>query len=546
MRRAWLAMLAAGTLSTGAIRADGPVWVKPSGRVSPVWQPSTAPQPPNDLPKPPSKPLTIPKITPPPEPAPPPKPVVPPVETPKSLPMPRPAPAPDTEPTNPPTPKDIDPPTPPASPATPDPIPPPPPVTPQPEGCLEPPPVGAFQPGVLLPARRGVVGSPNLSLSRDSSVLDLFGAGMFTDEAGTAVVGESSLVDRAFVSAEYLLWWARPMGVPALATTAAGQSVGFLGTPGTQTLLGPGNFGSTSRNGFRVRAGVWLEDAPIGGLDAGYFFLGTQTTTVAVDSDRFPTLARPFFAANFNQEFAELVAFPNLASGRLVAETSSYLWGADVNARCCLYRVCEARAELFAGFRYLHLGESLGITEFVTATGPLASPEPVGTSAVVTDSFRTRNNFYGGQVGWAAARQAGRFELSARASVALGATHQQLDITGSQLRVRPGQPPEAFTGGLLAVGPNLGRFTQTKFSVVPEATLNVGLWLTPALKAFVGYNFLYWTNTLRPGDQIDRVVDISFVPNFGTAGFAANRPRPTMQQTDLWAQGVQFGVEWRW
>ena len=533
MSRLWLAVLG---LAAGVARADGPppappVWVTQAGGTAPAWTPA-APQPPkaDDPPRPPSKPLPLPKI-PLPETAPPPKPVEPPPEQPKALPPPRP----------------VDPPaTPKPDPAVPPALPPVPPAelpAAQPEPCLEPHPGGVGVGGVFLPARRGVVGSPNLSLSRDGSVLDLFGAGLFADEADTAVLGEAAAGDRSFVSLEYLLWWVRPAAVPALATTGGGQNIGYLGEPGTQTLLGPGSFGSTSRNGFRARAGTWFDNGS--GLDGSYFFLGRQTTTAAIDSAQYPTIARPFFAPNLGREFAEVVASPGLSTGRLVAETSSRLWGADVNARTCLLRTCDSRAEVFAGYRHLNLREDLGVTEFITASGPLA-PDPVGTSVVVNDTFRTRNQFHGGQVGWAASKRAGRFDVSARASVALGATHQQLEISGSQLRTRPGAATEAFTGGLLAAGPNLGSFSRTRFSVAPEATLNVGLWLTPGVKAFVGYNFLYWTNTLRPGDQIDRVVDLSFVPNGGPYGVVANRPLPTFRQADVWAQGVQFGVEARW
>ena len=118
--------------------------------------------------------------------------------------------------------------------------------------------------------------------------------------------------------------------------------------------------------------------------------------------------------------------------------------------------------------------------------------------------------------------------------------------------MRPGQAPLVFRGGLLATGPNLGNFSQTAFSVVPEVTLNVGYQLTPTLRAYVGYNFLYWTNVIRPGDQIDRVVDLSFVPNSQLANgqpvpfSGVARPRAAFSESDLWVQGVQFGAELRW
>jgi hypothetical protein len=107
--------------------------------------------------------------------------------------------------------------------------------------------------------------------------------------------------------------------------------------------------------------------------------------------------------------------------------------------------------------------------------------------------------------------------------------------------------PVTFRGGLLAAGPNLGTFTRDQFSVVPEVTVNLGFRVTPNLKAYVGYNFLYWSNVIRPGDQIDGVVDLSFVPNGPVVQPSGlNRPRPPFKQSDLWITGIQFGLEGRW
>jgi len=149
-----------------------------------------------------------------------------------------------------------------------------------------------------------------------------------------------------------------------------------------------------------------------------------------------------------------------------------------------------------------------------------------------------------------AERQWGRFSVALRGSVALGVTHQELDITGAQLVTPPGGPATAFTGGLLAVGPNLGQFSRDRFGVVPEVSVNLGYWLTPYLKAYAGYNFLYWSNVIRPGDQIDRVVDLTFVPNtpaMNPPTFSGQfRPQPLFQQSGFWAQGIQFGLEARW
>jgi hypothetical protein len=108
-------------------------------------------------------------------------------------------------------------------------------------------------------------------------------------------------------------------------------------------------------------------------------------------------------------------------------------------------------------------------------------------------------------------------------------------------------------GGLLALATNIGRFTRDRFSAVPEVGVNVGYRITDHLRAFVGYNFLYWGNVVRPADQIDRVLDASLIPNFlnPQTGLpytptGALRPAVPFKETDYWAQGVTFGLEFRY
>jgi hypothetical protein len=165
----------------------------------------------------------------------------------------------------------------------------------------------------------------------------------------------------------------------------------------------------------------------------------------------------------------------------------------------------------------------------------------------VQDKFATQNYFNGGQIGGTFERRWGRFDLDARASIAFGVTEQELNISGFQNVTLPGQATQTFKGGLLAVGPNLGDFYQNRFSVAPEVTLNAGYWLLPNLKVHLGYNFLYWTNVIRPGEQIDRVVNLSYVPNGPTVGSSSLvRPEALFQQSNMLVHGVQFGIEWRW
>jgi hypothetical protein len=48
--------------------------------------------------------------------------------------------------------------------------------------------------------------------------------------------------------------------------------------------------------------------------------------------------------------------------------------------------------------------------------------------------------------------------------------------------------------------------------VVPEVGVKVGYQVTPHLRAQVGYDFLYWSDVVRPGSQIDPLINTNLIP----------------------------------
>jgi hypothetical protein len=417
-------------------------------------------------------------------------------------------------------------------------------------------PAGAFD-----PANPTSFGSLPVRVTRDFPPLrDLFpkwhARGDGTDDT---VSGAGGPMSRFYGSAEYLLWWVPGYAIPVLATTNSNTALnGFLGEPGTTAIVGPGTLVGNPFSGVRARVGAWLNDCGTCALDTGFFYLPRHTGSAVVSSDQFPLITRPVFSPNFIPgtqtpigETGEFVAVPGAFSGRATVLGDTQLWGLDVNVLKCLCSTCTGRTAVFAGYRYLNLRENLTITENITVIGSgggrIALTDPIGTQVVVVDHFGTHNTFNGGQIGALYERSWGRWFLGARGSVALGDTHQILDISGFQLRERPGAAPMSFLGGLLAAGPNLGRFSSDRLSFVPELTLNLGYRITPNLRVYGGYNFLLWTNVIRPGDQIDRTVDLSFVPNApAVAPSGQLRPHPLFTQRDLAINGIQFGAEFRW
>lgn len=383
---------------------------------------------------------------------------------------------------------------------------------------------------------------------------------------GAVVTGRAPRVQ---VSAEYLFWWTRTPGGPALLTTSPPNGANGVpgAVPGSTVLLTPSDLDDNFRHGMRFGAVYWLDDCASYGIDGRIFFTWDRSDRFEANSNQFPNgLFRPVFLANPNVaggtpvgEFREVVTAPGATAGRFITDSSSRFWGGDINYRDNI--LCRSgcdwmlRADLLVGFRYLNLEESLTMIEDVTrlAANPFFPDEGAGTRIVNTERFSTENNFYGGQLGTVVEFRRNRMSLDLRGSVALGVTHQRLDISGSQTRtLAPTGQVLTLPGGLLALpGANIGERDRDVFSVVPEIGLNVGYQVTDHLKAFVGYNFLYWSNVIRPGDQIDRVVDVNRIPRFLPAGVTAPpvfppRPAPLFNDTDFWAQGVNLGLEYRW
>ena len=64
----------------------------------------------------------------------------------------------------------------------------------------------------------------------------------------------------------------------------------------------------------------------------------------------------------------------------------------------------------------------------------------------------------------------------------------------------------------------------------------------------MGYDFLFINETARPGSQINLNVNTALVPsspNFGSA-VGASEPSRLTKRDEFWAQGIQFGIEFRY
>lgn len=374
------------------------------------------------------------------------------------------------------------------------------------------------------------------------------------EDAGTA---DPWATGRRWLSAELLIWWtSRPtLATPLLSTgTGGAQPLGTVGAPGTTILFNDSNLRYDRYVGTRVKTGYWLNPEATSGVEGGAFiapahgvrFVDLSSTGVALPPP--VPLARPFFDVQAGAPSALTIVSPGTSSGSISISSDSLLWGGEANLVRNLSTSATVRADLVAGFRYFDLKENLGIVQDVagdvngniTFTG---LPVAAGTTVEVADRFQTRNQFTGGQVGT-------RLQVlccdclvvSAVGMLALGPTHESLNVLGSTKLLGANA---TVPGGFLALPGNIGRQTRDEFTFIPQVGFDLGMRCGDHCRFTVGYDFLYWSRVVRPGDQINPFINLTQVPSSSTFGPLAGPagPVPVFRQTDFWAQGLHLGVE---
>ncbi|MBV9124498.1 MAG: BBP7 family outer membrane beta-barrel protein [Planctomycetes bacterium] len=350
---------------------------------------------------------------------------------------------------------------------------------------------------------------------------------------------------RVWASGEYLLWWFKhsPEPVPLVATAPLG--------PGSLILLGGQNVHTDEHSGGRFTLGLWLDCDQTLGVDAGYFFLGQRTTTIPGLFPPDSLTARVPWTAPSGVHVAPLILTGPRAGGTVVSgeelRVSQSLQGWETNGLLNVMRGNGYQLDLLLGGNYLDLQEGVAFATAVAGAGRLA-----GLAVNTLDQFSARNQFYGGQLGGQGEARLGNLFVNAKATVALGDVHENVGIGGATAIA--GAPAGVLTNGvfpgsgIFALPTNGGVHKTDRFAVVPEATVKVGYQVASWARAYVGYSFLYLSDAQRPGDQISGTINGGQIPSFalhpGLAGTAA--PLYPDKHSDFWAQGLDFGLEFRY
>jgi hypothetical protein len=361
---------------------------------------------------------------------------------------------------------------------------------------------------------------------------------------------------RYWVSGEYVHWWVRSAPLPPLATTgdpataaAHGLPVTALGTPGT-VILSPNEHNYGGLSGGRLTFGGWGNADETWGLEASGFLTQTRSVSFAVRSDAngspvlgVPAIATPPVTPTFT-ELAQIMSFPGGQAGGIAFTSAIRLWGAEANGLLGVWNTGQVRLNLLAGFRYIDLAERFDMSDSTTIIGVPAPP-----TFLFHDHFGTHNQIYAGQIGARGEVTFGRFFANLTGKLALGSNHETIDVNGNTIIptmpfpfAAPVAPINA--GGIFAQPTNSGVRYRNEFEVVPEIRLQIGFDLTDHIRVFAGYEYLFMDRVVRPGDQIDRVVNGSqgFGGVLSGAATGVPRPAPMFNQSNFSAHGFSVGM----
>ena len=385
-------------------------------------------------------------------------------------------------------------------------------------------------------------------------------------------VGRSAPARRFYGGSEYLLWWVKgaPLSVPLVTTGPEFTHEGIDNSSQTTILYGapfsPATGGNDSQNfsalsGARVWLGYWLDDAQRLAIEAGGFALQKAEANYNVSSDSTgnPALSIPEYNAilylpegkcqvlpqlicgtGVGEDRAPIAAAPDCVTGSVAITNTLQLWGLHANGVVNVIRTPTWEVNALGGFRYLSLSEDFNM---YTAISGLSGTPFAGQSGNTDDDFATRNHFYGALLGLRASGTYGPFSLESTLTAALGANNETISINGTYNAYNFYNTTGPY--GMFATPANSGTTSSNKFAVVPEAQIKLGYDITPTLRVTVGYDFLYWSNVVRPTDQIDRnmVKGQSYQQDPNSTSLAY--PQRLDKTTDFYAQGVSVGLQAR-
>jgi hypothetical protein len=398
-----------------------------------------------------------------------------------------------------------------------------------------------------------------------------------TSPSGSADAAAAPGTLRFYGGLDYLNWWLKsaPLSVPLVSTgPIATTHHGLLGPPAENgadsTVLygaphapaqgGNDSQGFPSAPGVKLTLGYWLDPQQQFAIEGTGFYLGTRSAGFSArgDANGNPILGIPV-RNSVTYDIGSMLIFPGedslpfslpddparvrsngiITGGINIQNTITY-WGADIKGVMSLYRDPTWQVAGLAGLRHVNLSEGFNLTSDIEGiTGPYA-----GQAGVVHDGFKTANQFYGASFGVRGGAHFGPWFAELTAQIAPGVTHQMVDVTGGYWSVNF-TPQTSGPEGVFAQPANEGKRSDNRFAFTTDAELKVGYEITQNLRVTLAYEHTYYSSVVRPTDQIDRNLPKGQTFNQADPTISSNSPAQLFRTTSFYAQGLNFGLEFR-
>ncbi len=357
-----------------------------------------------------------------------------------------------------------------------------------------------------------------------------------------------------WVRAEYLAWQTDGVDLPALVTSSPSNvpldDAGVLGEETTTILAGNGSFADGYRSGFRISAGMPIDPCGNWQLTGDYFFLGRDDYDFAAGDTASTIITRPFFNTQANEQDTQQVSVPNQLSGTVVGGYGDRFQGAGLaltkNIVCCCDPCGGASTQLavLGGYRYYKHDSDLAVVENLTVLANTTTPLIPGTTIALDDRFAANNEFHGAEVGLTGRVQKSEWWIDGLAAFAFGSNRRTIDISGSTTNTVPNVGTSTAAGGLLTSSEtNIGRYTDSRDTVIPRLRLGLGCQLTCHWSATLGYNAIIWQGVATAADGLpaDLAVDPRNLPPVQTGG-NRNPEFAGFRDETFVAHGLDVGV----
>ncbi len=353
----------------------------------------------------------------------------------------------------------------------------------------------------------------------------------------------------SWITGEYWLGWIQGDNLPVLVTTSddgtSSTVAGVLGDPATHTVFS-GKVNSDIRSGFRFEAGHIFDREAGRGLEAGFSYLGSQSTSFSAKSSDFASgiLAQPFIdvstpatpvaRAILIAHPAPDVGSPFTGSVNIKADTGAF-YEAHLATSESIVSAGWFNLDGLFGYRYAHFDDGLRI-QHQTVRG--------AETINVKDDFSSSNNFNGVDFGLRARMDWDDFSFNLLGKLAAGSMRREVDIRGNTVTAVGGASTTA-NGGAYALVSNIGNHSSNQGAVLPEFGANLQWKMTPNLRLKLGYTNLYFNRIARSSNQIDFNINPKLFPGPGfDAAAVPQRPRFNLVETEAWIQSINFGVDY--